>query len=98
MEKIATIFDAYEPIEIMWFLGKSNPTSFLVIEKATSTFQNLHRFMSDTYLSNKWHFVSRKVEKWIQWIPRINGRLKCNLRLKLKQLLGIENSCLKKPF
>ena len=55
---------------------KIKPNLFLVIEKATSTFQNLHEFISDTYLSNKGHFVPCKVEKWIRWIPTINGRFK----------------------
>ena len=55
---------------------KLNP--FLVIEKTISTFKNLYEFMSDTYLSNKWHFVPHKVEKWIQWIPPIHGKFKLN--------------------
>ena len=57
---------------------KIKPNPFLVIEKATSTFQNLHEFINDTYLSNDEHFVPRKVEKWIRWIPPINGRFKLN--------------------
>ena len=43
---------------------KIKPNPFLVIEKATSTFQNFHEFMSETSLSNERHFF-RKVENLI---------------------------------
>ena len=57
---------------------KIKPNPFLIIEKATSTFQNLHELISETYLSNEEHFVPCKVEKGIRWIPPINGRFKLN--------------------
>ena len=53
--------------------------SFLIIEKATSTFQNLHEFISDSYLNNEGCNVPCKVEKWIRWILPINRRFKLNL-------------------
>ena len=34
-------------------------------EKAKSSFQNLHEFMNDTYLSNERNFVPHKVENLI---------------------------------
>ena len=59
--------------------------SFLIVEKVTSTFQNLHEFISDTYLNNERCNVPCKVEKWIRWIPHINGIFKLNFNfLKIK--------------
>ena len=34
--------------------------------------------MTLIYLSNEGHIISHKVEKWIRWIPLINGRFKFN--------------------
>ena len=58
---------------------KIKPNSFLIIEKATSSFQNLNKLMSDDYPTNEGRNVPRKVERWIRWIPPINERFKLNL-------------------
>ena len=58
---------------------KIKPNPFLIIEKATSSFQNLNKLMSDDYPTNEGHNVPRKVERWIRWIPPINERFKLNL-------------------
>ena len=55
---------------------KIQPNPFLVIEKATYIFQNLQDYLMDSYHLNKGNCVTRRVGKWIQWIPPINGRFK----------------------
>ena len=49
---------------------------FLIIKKAYSMFQCLHALMSNDYPDNEGRNVSRKVKKWIRWIPQINRRFK----------------------
>ena len=47
--------------------------------------------MIDSYLQTEGHNVSRMVEKWIRWIPLINGRFKLNFngsRIENKSVLG----------
>ena len=34
--------------------------------------------MSDSYLNNEGCNIPRRVEKWIRWVPPINGRFKLN--------------------
>ena len=53
---------------------KIKPNQFLIIEKATSTFQNLDKLMSDAYPNNEGRNVPRKIERWIQWIPPISEK------------------------
>ena len=62
--------------QVVFTKFKSNP--FLIIEKATITFQNLLEFIGHSYLNNKGRNVPRRVEKWIRWISSINGRFKLN--------------------
>ena len=58
---------------------KIQPNPFLVSEKATLVFQkNLQIVIGDSYLHNKWHKVLSMVEKWIRYIPPINGIFKLN--------------------
>ena len=77
-KKLSLSFGVFRPIGTILVFRKIKPNPFLIIEKATLTFQNLHKFINDTYLNNEGCNVPRKVEKWILWIPPINGRFKLN--------------------
>ena len=77
MEKIAIILlniSAHKS-QVVFRKIKSNP--FLIL-KAILTFQNLNESISNSCLSNERCNISRRVEKWIRWIPQINGMFKLN--------------------
>ena len=57
---------------------KIQPNPFLVIEKATLIYKNLQDYLIDPYQLHGRHSITRRIEKWIRWIPHINGRFKLN--------------------
>ena len=82
MEKIAIILWSTWTHRNQAVFRKIKPNPFLIIEKATSSFQNLNELISDDYLTNEGRNVPRKVERWIRWIPPINERFKLNFMVQ----------------
>ena len=78
MEKIVVILWNIWTHKNQVVFRKIKPNQFFIIEKAILTFQNLHKLMSNLFPSNKGHDIPRRVEKWIIWIPQINGIFKLN--------------------
>ena len=79
--------DSYESS----FIYENPNQPSLIIEKATLIFQNIHGSLSESYFHNKGHIVSCMIEKWIRWIPPINGRYKLNFddaRVQNRSALG----------
>ena len=77
MDKLSLSIGIFEPKGIKKH-SKIKPNPFLIIDRATLTFQNLHELISNAYPSNEGCNVPRRVENWIRWIPPINGRFKLN--------------------
>ena len=70
-------FGIFEHMKIR-LCRKFKPNHFLIIEKTTTTFQNQHEILCDSYLNNEGCNISHRVEKYIRWIPLINEKFKLN--------------------